>query len=189
MNRKLLGIACGAWAAAGFVILGAQFDTLAAATIQAEYYYPDLSTIDTGWSFSPSNPFTTPATETLIEFGTTSYATIDFSANSVVIQYVNNVDWFPATFSGPVFTVLAGSPFDPVTSVSGIAPGLVFDTGSMLGINWQGLDFTTGDEIEVTFASSAVPEPSTSAMMLIGLAGLGFAGYRRTRKRTAWTQL
>jgi hypothetical protein len=27
---------------------------------------------------------------------------------------------------------------------------------------------------------SSVPEPSTWAMMLIGFAGLGFAGYRRT---------
>jgi hypothetical protein len=28
----------------------------------------------------------------------------------------------------------------------------------------------------------SVPEPSTWAMMLLGFAGLGFAGYRRTRK-------
>ena len=31
--------------------------------------------------------------------------------------------------------------------------------------------------------SSAVPEPATWAMMLLGFAGLGFAGYRRS-----WTQ-
>jgi hypothetical protein len=28
----------------------------------------------------------------------------------------------------------------------------------------------------------AVPEPSTWAMMLIGFAGLGYAGYRRARE-------
>jgi hypothetical protein len=28
----------------------------------------------------------------------------------------------------------------------------------------------------------AVPEPSTWAMLLLGFAGLGFAGYRRTRR-------
>jgi hypothetical protein len=28
---------------------------------------------------------------------------------------------------------------------------------------------------------SPVPEPSTWAMMLLGFAGLGFAGYRRAR--------
>jgi hypothetical protein len=31
--------------------------------------------------------------------------------------------------------------------------------------------------------SSVVPEPSTWAMMFIGFAGIGFAGYRRSRKR------
>jgi hypothetical protein len=31
----------------------------------------------------------------------------------------------------------------------------------------------------------AVPEPSTWAMMLIGFAGLGFAGYRRTKRNRA----
>ncbi len=31
----------------------------------------------------------------------------------------------------------------------------------------------------------AVPEPSTWAMMLVGFAGLGFAGYRSTQRRAA----
>lgn len=30
-----------------------------------------------------------------------------------------------------------------------------------------------------------VPEPSTWAMMMIGFAGLGYAGYRSSRKRAA----
>jgi hypothetical protein len=33
--------------------------------------------------------------------------------------------------------------------------------------------------------ASAVPEPSTWAMMLIGFAGLGYAAYRRQRKNAA----
>ena len=37
--------------------------------------------------------------------------------------------------------------------------------------------------LTVNFVESApVPEPSTWAMMLLGFAGLGFAGWRRTRK-------
>jgi hypothetical protein len=36
------------------------------------------------------------------------------------------------------------------------------------------------DDLSVTGA--AVPEPSTWAMMLLGFAGLGFVGYRRTCK-------
>jgi PEP-CTERM motif len=37
---------------------------------------------------------------------------------------------------------------------------------------------------EVSFASG-VPEPASWAMMLIGFAGLGVAGYRSTRKNAA----
>ena len=32
---------------------------------------------------------------------------------------------------------------------------------------------------------SAAPEPSTWAMMLLGFAGIGFAGYRASRKGAA----
>ena len=33
--------------------------------------------------------------------------------------------------------------------------------------------------------TATVPEPSTWAMMLLGFAGLGFAGYRKSRKAAA----
>jgi hypothetical protein len=36
------------------------------------------------------------------------------------------------------------------------------------------------------FASPAVPEPSPWAMMILGFAGLGLAGYRRSRKGAAF---
>jgi hypothetical protein len=39
-----------------------------------------------------------------------------------------------------------------------------------------GFDFALG---------GAVPEPSTWAMMLVGFAGLGFAGSRSTRRQAA----
>ena len=44
------------------------------------------------------------------------------------------------------------------------------------GPGGYGLDFVVG---------GAVPEPSTWAMMLVGFAGLGFAGHRSARKRNA----
>jgi hypothetical protein len=36
---------------------------------------------------------------------------------------------------------------------------------------------------ESDFEASTIPEPSTWAMLLLGFAGLGFAGWRRTAKR------
>jgi hypothetical protein len=46
---------------------------------------------------------------------------------------------------------------------------------------------STQNSLEVASVSSAVPEPSTWAMMLIGFAGLGYATYRKTKtKRMAF---
>ena len=52
----------------------------------------------------------------------------------------------------------------------------VVETALLTGLNSpHGMDF-------IPFA---VPEPSTWAMMLLGFAGLGFAGYRRAKAAVA----
>jgi hypothetical protein len=48
------------------------------------------------------------------------------------------------------------------------------------GTEITGINF--GGDVVGYYFTANVPEPSTWAMMLVGLAGLGFAGYRRTKK-------
>ncbi|HEY6520446.1 MAG TPA: PEPxxWA-CTERM sorting domain-containing protein [Roseiarcus sp.] len=55
-----------------------------------------------------------------------------------------------------------------------------FTTGTLAVIDSQTSDLTA-------FEPSAVPEPATWAMMLLGFAGLGVAGYRGSRKSTAFS--
>ena len=56
----------------------------------------------------------------------------------------------------------------------------VIDLGSNFGPN---IDLTIVTHGLGDFAvGGAVPEPSTWAMMLLGFAGLGYAGYRRARE-------
>lgn len=45
----------------------------------------------------------------------------------------------------------------------------------------KGASVTTASGVFDSFVTTTVPEPSTWAMMLLGFAGLGYAGYRRTR--------
>jgi hypothetical protein len=57
-------------------------------------------------------------------------------------------------------------------------------TFSSLGVTPGTYKWTWGSGANQNFTlvvESAVPEPSTWAMLLLGFAGLGYAGYRKTR--------
>jgi hypothetical protein len=67
-----------------------------------------------------------------------------------------------------------------------VAAGVSF-AGTAESVNFGG----TGNQIgfaDMTFGSATpgTPEPSTWAMMMLGFAGLGFAGYRASRKSAAF---
>ena len=67
-----------------------------------------------------------------------------------------------------------------------VGPGLQFDFpypggGAVTPGNFASITSETR-YLYGSVTPSVAPEPSTWAMMLLGFAGLGFAGYRRTRK-------
>jgi hypothetical protein len=68
------------------------------------------------------------------------------------------------------------SPFFGDILYSGLESAPTFNTGKF--------DISDG-EFDYTLTIGAVPEPSTWALMLLGFAGLGFAGYRRSAKAVA----
>jgi fibro-slime domain-containing protein len=72
------------------------------------------------------------------------------------------------------------------TTISGLLAGMntldVFFADRH--ITQSGLFFNASVELTAT-PFSAVPEPSTWAMMLVGFAGLGYAGFRSTRKQSS----
>jgi PEP-CTERM motif len=47
------------------------------------------------------------------------------------------------------------------------------------------LQYVTNISASIEGSASVVPEPSTWAMLLLGFAGLGYAGYRRSRRAVA----
>jgi len=66
---------------------------------------------------------------------------------------------------GPIAFTLAGS-----------TPVRFFTPDSYYADNFGGVS------LDVSPVTSDIPEPSTWAMLLLGFAGLGFAGYRKARK-------
>ena len=76
------------------------------------------------------------------------------------------------------------------TAAGGEGLGFVYSGGAYTTLKYPGASgssVTLGREINdlgaVAAAVVAAPETSTWAMLLAGFAGLGFAGYRRTRSK------
>jgi hypothetical protein len=92
-------------------------------------------------------------------------------------------------FNGFAFAFSSGVDITKVTVASNsaadfrpISGGLTF-TPTNIFVNVAGESPNAGDQLilDVTSGSTpTVPEPSTWALMLLGFAGLGFAGWRRT---------
>jgi hypothetical protein len=109
-------------------------------------------------------------------------------ANNIFFSIVDNSDNM-TVFSSPALPITATS----VTIPGGqLAPGQSYTFDLLFDDRIAGRDpdsgvFVTQFYDTHTFgsfstAAGAVPEPSTWAMVLIGFSGLGFAGYRASRK-------
>jgi hypothetical protein len=91
-------------------------------------------------------------------------------------------DGFCVTASGAMHGLVFNSVTDMFATVDdpngiGAMPlNGINDNGDLVGFYVDGAGNTDGD---------LVPEPSTWAMLLAGFAGLGFAGYRSSRKSAA----
>ncbi|HTR12703.1 MAG TPA: PEP-CTERM sorting domain-containing protein [Roseiarcus sp.] len=103
-------------------------------------------------------------------------------------------------FSVTLNATISGGDFDGQAITSFFSPTTNY-TGGFVG--WEGLDpnglsetaeydthvTTVGGTLAViTLGTTAIPEPSTWAMMLSGFAGLGFAGFRAKKRASSLTK-
>jgi hypothetical protein len=121
--------------------------------------------------------------------------TITFSQavlNPVIAIWSLGQNGDPTTFNfNTLFTVVAGGPSaeyggSTVTPPSGTivvgseGNGSLLFAGAISSISWTNPSFENW--YGFTVGVSAVPEPGTWAMMILGLAGIGFMAYRRKSK-------
>jgi hypothetical protein len=96
------------------------------------------------------------------------------------------------TYTGAQLAVISGEESSVLTPIPGGTPTIdgtmtngfwTFTDASadIIGITVYNGTAISSNSFEIAQIATSVPEPSTWAMMLVGFAGLGFAGYRRTR--------
>jgi hypothetical protein len=157
-------------------------------SVTLNYLFPDFGTVfgttdvpvttnPTTLSCSPGGPGVCAA------FAENALFTI--TDNSFTVSEDAGSSYTAAAFNGIEY-VDSGIHISGVTLTTNL-PGL---TAADMGFNshavWyngQGLDFTNASYF-VTLTVSSVPELSTWAMLALGFAGLGFAGWSRSRVQT-----
>ena len=175
-------------AAISLILLGmlgcakASYLELTGTIISGSYDYSCVSScVPVSFGFS-TNPMTDgPGVEFILTVNGHS-TLIDFGPLSLTLTAQDAVTYPPGLFDGPIFSIVSGDHFNAITtwSVDG-GPVSVSSTSTQVSINLEGATFNAGGGVEITFAPD-VPEPSTWAMLLIGFAAVGFAGYRRSHQ-------
>jgi PEP-CTERM motif len=118
-----------------------------------------------------------------ITSGATNYLSGTFSdaifgsGGGLVLTASNESSGQSVTFSSDVIAPSLIAAFDRSASLSftDVSPSATIVLGTLRSFTSD----VSGD------FSSTVPEPSTWAMMLLGFAGLGYAGFRKARNRSA----
>jgi choice-of-anchor C domain-containing protein len=113
--------------------------------------------------------------------------TVSGKTYDLSFAYANN-PW-STSYAQASVTVTGGTPFDVSHSGSttsnlgwSVYDGTFIAAGSSTTLSFvETVGSNNGGVLLDAVSISAVPEPSTWAMMLLGFAGLGFAGYRRAK--------
>jgi PEP-CTERM motif len=92
--------------------------------------------------------------------------------NGATVVSSGDVGTLPDAYSGYATFTFGGGPWTALELQGPL-------TSTFSPSNYEALAIAS-----ITIGTGSVPEPSTWAMMLLGFAGLGYAGYRRARVKT-----
>lgn len=163
---------------------------LADDTFSAAYFLPTDTNVYGSATFSPSAFSVGAGTETIGDVEGVTDLVFDFSANSIFLTFMTMLSsptWATASFNGPIFTSAAAhGAINPVigagTTFAGFDASRVLIDDNRIGLNFSGLSYVDGTVLQINFsdAGTAVPEPATWLMMIVGFGAVG-AAIRRSR--------
>ena len=154
-------------------------------TLRFEYHFPQLGTLYVESATVPphGNYVVGPAVE-ILDFAS-AIGSLDLQSDGFTATFVRSGTFGngggTATYNGIVISDILGAlpAFSSLSVVSNTAvtggPLVSFDADNLY-INWVGMPFQNGS---VVFAVTAIPEPSSFALLFAGLGLLGFVAKRR----------
>jgi hypothetical protein len=170
---------------------GAQANSLDGQQVAIDYIFPTLGTI----LMNLGNGTVTAAGFTVDSFGLNSYTVTD---TQIVLENVFGPMTFgPRSFNGYELTETGSSPvtitgvtLDPATNVSGVSSSNVSFNGTHVWLNMSGITTNDGQVVvlDMTFASTAVPESGTGGLVLSGCGLIGFVVMMRKRIPLSFSQ-
>lgn len=191
MNKIL----CAALAASTLLVAGAaSAQSFDGATLDYQYYYPDSTS---PYNNADNGSFVVGAGIEVTNISD-NMGTLDISGTNILVDFTGTSSWNGSSFNGWVLTdetdslaAILGVTINPSTNMAGFSLSNVSWTGDTISVNWQGLSFdpSTVVSLDVSFGQTAVPEPSTWAMMLFGFGAAGFSLRRSQRRKGQHLQL
>ncbi len=173
--------------------LGSYADYENSATAPIDYWQPN-GAYTQGGLIGPTNPglirfrnnggfgtitFSAPVLNPYVAFNSVGQGglpvTYDFLGSAFTVLSNNNAGgayWGAGSYSS-TGTVLTGNEFSGVAQFSGVYNSLSFRTSAE---NWHGITVGVGN-------TNVVPEPSTYALMAVGMAGIAAFARRRRQAR------
>ena len=110
-----------------------------------------------------------------------SFALLDNSPSGILAEvFENNKLLIGIPIKGPAANLSAPQSYGPAVPFT--ANDLSLQAGDTLSFVVNNAGSFNNDSTALTATITAVPEPSTWAMIILGFAGVGFMSYRRSRK-------
>lgn len=159
---------------------GSAFAGIIGDNVNVTYYYPSSSSVYQNLG----NQVISSAGNTYSFY---PYFDLVITDSQFTVNFKNTTRWNPASFNGFVVTDLTKNfsgaySLDGSSNMAGLTNANLSFGGNTVAVNWQGLAFSQATKVVL---DAAVPEPTSVALLGLGLFGVVASRRKSTQSKNA----